>query len=106
MGLFDGQPRPDAGLDARINFSRRLTAADGSFDGVVIVVVDAAFFVSGYEPMKLGERGLLALIGSDGRIRVRRSGEALGVDGSIDYAHFVAGTDQVESPVRRVRNTS
>jgi diguanylate cyclase (GGDEF)-like protein len=105
VGLFVGQPRPDAGLDARINFSRRLTAADGSFDGVVIVVVDAAFFVSGYEPMKLGERGLLALIGSDGRIRVRRSGEALGVDGSIDYAHFVAGTDQVESPVRRVRNT-
>jgi diguanylate cyclase (GGDEF)-like protein len=101
-GLFVGQPPADAGLDARINFSRRLTAPDGSFDGVVVVVVEAEYFVSGYEPTKLGARGLLSLIGTDGRIRVWRSGDTVGVDGSIDYDFFITGGDYLDSPVKRV----
>jgi diguanylate cyclase (GGDEF)-like protein len=104
VGIFVGHPRADAGLDARINFSRRLTAPDGSFDGIVVVVVGAAYFVSGYEPMKLGDRGLLSLIGTDGRMRVRRSGDTLGVDGNVDYEALAPADDDVESPVHRVRN--
>ncbi len=103
VGVFVGQPRPDASLDARINFSRRLTKPDGSFDGIVVVVIDAAYFVSGYEPMKLGTHGMLAILGNDGRVRVRRSGDKLGVDGTIDYDSLIPQGDQIESPVRVLR---
>lgn len=102
-GVFVGQPPADAGLDARVNFSRRLNAPDGSFDGVVVVVVDAAYFVSGYEPAKLGQRGLLAVLGGDGRVRVRRSGDSLGVDGAVDPAALLPQSDPVESTVSVTR---
>jgi len=36
--------------DAKLQFSRRLNAPNAAFDGVVIVEVDAGFFVSGYKP--------------------------------------------------------
>lgn len=101
--VFVGQPRPDAGGDSRINFSRRLTTPEGEFDGVVVVVVDAAYFASGYEPAKLGERGLLALLGSDGHVRVRRSGERLEVDGRVDYSALISADDGFESPVVQQR---
>ena len=79
--------------DAKLEFSRRLDAANGAFDGVVIVAVDANYFVSGYEPAKLGEHGVLGLIGTDGIFRVRRSGEAVFSGDVIDYPSTVAGDE-------------
>jgi diguanylate cyclase (GGDEF)-like protein len=78
------------GDDRRLGFGRRLTAPDGSFGGVAVVEVDAAFFVSGYETSKLGERGVLAILGSDGVFRVRRSGNRVVVGGRTDYGSVVA----------------
>jgi diguanylate cyclase (GGDEF)-like protein len=67
-------------------FSRRLVTRQGEFDGVVIVGVDADYFVSGYDPAQLGERGVLALIGTADRIaKVRRTGATLVVGEAIDY---------------------
>ena len=77
----------------QLPFSRRLNAADGSFDGVVIVAVDANYFVAGYEPAKLGTRGVLGLLGADGVFRVRRTGDAVFSGDPIDYATAVAATD-------------
>jgi diguanylate cyclase (GGDEF)-like protein len=91
--------------DVRINFSRRLSAADGSFDGIVVVVVDVAYFVSGYEAAKLGEHGLLALLGADGEVRVRRSGEAVGVDGRVPLGNMVAEADAAQGAVHRLSTT-
>jgi diguanylate cyclase (GGDEF)-like protein len=71
--FFVGQAGRDAG--AQIHFSRRLIDPAGNFDGIVIVAVDAAYFVSGYETPISGEDGLLGLLGDDGVFRVRRTGE-------------------------------
>ena len=98
---FIGQlPRGPTG-EAKLPFSHRLVAANGEFDGVVIVAVDAAYFVSGYEQAKLGERGVLGLLGTDGVFRVRRSGDEVLSGDAIDYAAAVtaAGADEVDARI-------
>jgi signal transduction histidine kinase len=92
-----GQLPPGPTGDAKLPFSRRLSASNGAFDGVVIVSVDAAYFVSGYDASKLGEHGVLSLIGSDGVSQVRRSGEALYSGERIDYAAALQDSDATET---------
>ncbi len=82
--------------DVQLPFSRRLSAADGGFDGVVVVAVDANYFVAGYEPTKLGKHGVLGLLGADGIFRVRRTGDAVFSGDAIDYAAAVAGGDETD----------
>ena len=74
--LIGALPRGATG-EGRLPFTRRLNTANGDFDGVVIVAVDAAFFVSGYDGSKLGEHGVLGILGTDGIFRVRRSGDSM-----------------------------
>jgi diguanylate cyclase (GGDEF)-like protein len=83
--------------NAKLSFSRRLSDAAGAFEGVVMVAVDAAYFVSGYETSSLGEHGVLGLIGADGVFRVRRSGEALESGDHIPYESVVSTGDTPES---------
>jgi diguanylate cyclase (GGDEF)-like protein len=85
--------------EAKLEFSRRLDAPNGAFDGVVIVAVDATYFVSGYEPAQLGEHGVLGLIGTDGIFRVRRTGDAVFSGDTIDYASVVTGDEDQEATV-------
>jgi diguanylate cyclase (GGDEF)-like protein len=86
--LTEGQPVRSA-EGWRLRFGRRLTAQDGSFGGIAVVEVDAAFFVSGYEASKLGSLGVLAVLGSDGVFRVRRTGDRVSTGGRVDYDSVV-----------------
>jgi diguanylate cyclase (GGDEF)-like protein len=86
--FFVGQTARDAG--AQMHFSRRLNDQAGAFDGIVIVAVDADYFVSGYEPSILGEDGLLGLLGDDGIFRVRRTGERASYGEAADQAVIAA----------------
>jgi signal transduction histidine kinase len=88
-------PRGPTG-DAKLSFSRRLTASNGMFDGIAIVSVDAAYFVSGYTTSKLGEHGVLSLVGTDGISLVRRTGDGLFSGETLGYAAAVADPDAVE----------
>ena len=91
--FFIGQiPRGPTG-EAQLQFSRRLNDSNGTFDGVVIVSIGADYFVSGYEAAKLGEHGVLGLLGTDGVFRVRRTGDTLFSGDVIDYASAVATVD-------------
>ena len=72
----------------RLRFSRRLDAAD-VFSGIAMVEVDAAYFVSSYDASKLGDHGLLGLLGIDGIFRVRRAGEEVAAGDAVDYAAVV-----------------
>jgi signal transduction histidine kinase/FixJ family two-component response regulator len=87
--FFVGQPARDTAVDNNLYFSRRVNAADGAFDGVVVVAVDAAYFVSGYETSKLGAHGVLGIVGTDGIVRIRRTGESEFSGDVIDYASVV-----------------
>ncbi len=69
----------------KLHFNRRLDRADGSFAGAAIVSVSATYFVSGYETRKLGESGVLAILGRDGIFRVRRTGDSLYFGGVTSY---------------------
>lgn len=90
------QRNPDKG-EWKLQFSRRLNADDGTFVGVVLVSVDAAFFVSGYEPSKLGEHGMLGMLGTDGVFRIKRTGNDLSAGDVVDYASVVPGVDQPDA---------
>lgn len=90
--------------DWKLEFSHRLSAPNGDFAGVVIVAVDAAYFVSGYETSKLGEQGLLGLLGSDGVFRVRRTGETITAGGEVDYTAMVPNEDSGETPIQIIKS--
>jgi hypothetical protein len=81
--LIGQLPRGPIGAE-KLRFSRRLNDSAGAFDGVVIVAVDADYFVSGYEAAKLGEHGVLGLLGVDGVFRVRRTGDTVLSGDAID----------------------
>jgi diguanylate cyclase (GGDEF)-like protein len=91
--FFVGEiPRGAVG-NSMLRFSRRLNTAAGTFDGIVIVAVDAAYFVSGYETSKLGEHGILGLLGSDGIFRVRRTGDSVTFGEAANYAALVGAPE-------------
>lgn len=68
-----------------LQFNRRLKSPSGTEAGVALVAVDASLFVSGYETSKLGDHGLLVLLGRDGVVRVRRTGSRTFMGERIDY---------------------
>lgn len=59
-----------------IQLSRRISAADGSFAGMVVLAVDPAFLTDFYRDSGLGQLGILSLLGTDGVFRARRVGDA------------------------------
>jgi diguanylate cyclase (GGDEF)-like protein len=95
--FFVGRPPRGAGDETNLHFSRRLTGTDGSFDGAVIITVAAGYFVSGYEAAKLGEKGVLAIVGVDGIVRVRRSGDAQFAGEAVNYSTEIAGVAAPDS---------
>lgn len=59
-------------------FTRRLDTQDDEFDGVVLMAVDARYFTSFVSPATIGAGGIVALAGSEGRLRIeqRSDGES------------------------------
>ncbi|HYN22336.1 MAG TPA: diguanylate cyclase, partial [Thermoanaerobaculia bacterium] len=99
-GLMVSLPRqdPESG-EWVLRFTRRLEDEQGDFAGVAMVSVAADFFVSGYEAAKLGEEGVLGLLGTDGVFRARRTGEAITYGEVVDYATSIDGTEAEEIEV-------
>jgi diguanylate cyclase (GGDEF)-like protein/PAS domain S-box-containing protein len=81
-----GRPDRPASGEQPLHFSRRLDRLDGRFGGVVVVSAPAAYFASGYESAKLGNHGVLGILGSDGIFRVRRTGDDVVTGEETDYA--------------------
>lgn len=82
-----GKPRPDPDLGgAQLVFSLQLDENDEAFNGIVLIRVNAGYFVSSYDTGKLGQQGLLGLLGTDGVFRVRRQGGRIqaGIPGELD----------------------
>ena len=77
--LWVGRPQEEPGTgEWRLHVqSQARLAPDGKFAGVVMVAVDAAYFVSGYEPPNWASMACSACSASDGVFRVRRSGETV-----------------------------
>ncbi|UZE21559.1 GHKL domain-containing protein [Pseudomonas sp. B21-056] len=96
--LLISHPWKDPSTDEwRLRFSRRLDAPDGSFSGVARVEVDAAYFASSYDTSKLGDQGVLGLLGTDGVFRVRRTGESIEAGDAVDYAALVPDSEDTQA---------
>ncbi|MBL0845726.1 ATP-binding protein [Pseudomonas mediterranea] len=96
--LLISHPWKDPSTDEwRLRFSRRLDAPDGAFSGVARVEVDAAYFASSYDTSKLGERGVLGLLGTDGVFRVWRTGESIQAGDAVDYGALVPDSEDTQA---------
>lgn len=91
--------RSSVSQEWKLQFSRRLESSDGSFAGVAVIEADAAFFVSSYESKKMGNRGVLALLGTDGLFRVMRVGDTVSAGISLDYSQFMNEMTSLETNV-------
>jgi diguanylate cyclase (GGDEF)-like protein len=80
-------------------FTRRLSAADGSFAGVVAVSIGAAYFSEFYDDVKLGNEGMLAMVDLEGTVRTARVGDAVHTPTSPVMGHS-AVFDSTEGSMR------
>ena len=69
-----------------IQVTRRINKADGSFGGVVVIGVDPNYFAQFYQQVDLGEKSVIGLIGLDGFVRIRQSGNEINLD--LNYNNF------------------
>jgi len=60
-----------------IPFSRRLSAEDGSFNGIVLVSVTPDYFTSAYDETTLKTYGFFAILSADEKVRLARIGETI-----------------------------
>lgn len=60
-----------------IPLTRRINKPDGSFGGVVYIGLKVDYFLDFYQKMNLGQNQLIALVGLDGIVRARQSGNNL-----------------------------
>lgn len=58
-----------------IIFSRRLKNAAGGFAGIVMLSVNPGYFTSSYDHARMGNEGVLALLGTDGVMRAEQVGK-------------------------------
>jgi two-component system sensor histidine kinase BarA len=65
-----------------IQITRRISEADGSFAGVVVVSMPPSYFTRFYDDVDLGSQGVISLVGLDGLVRARagRDGQQQGQD--------------------------
>jgi diguanylate cyclase (GGDEF)-like protein len=87
-----------------IIISRRILAADGSFDGIITASLDPYEFRKFFSALDLGPGGVVSLVGFDGVIRARGDGAKGGIHASAfgvsvsgaralkEFRHSPAGT--------------
>lgn len=77
LGLFVGRTMAASSGARRwwLPLSRRVQDADGTFVGVIVVLMDPRHFSEFYRVSQFGREGAVALLGSDGRLLARRAGE-------------------------------
>lgn len=86
------------GAEQPLAFSRRLSEESANPQGAVSVLVDGAYFVSGYDMETLGVLGVLALAEEEGTFLVRRTGNDIFSGEQIDYEDLLTDNDGIGQP--------
>jgi diguanylate cyclase (GGDEF)-like protein/PAS domain S-box-containing protein len=94
--------RDAANTEWHLHFTRRLDDDAGNFAGIVIVETDPAYFTSSYERSRLGERGMLGLVGADGVVRALRIGDQMSFGQRMELGVGPGGVPTgLPNPLRR-----
>jgi signal transduction histidine kinase len=64
-----------------VHISRRINKPGGGFGGVAVVGLDPTIFTELYQKVDMGDNGLVAFIGFDGKLRARRLRSAVSFEG-------------------------
>ncbi len=82
--LHVGKPLPGRAPGKwSLPLTRRIAKADGSFGGVVLISLDPFSFTRLFRDVDLGREGVVTLVGLDGVVRARRSGERMDVGQNV-----------------------
>jgi diguanylate cyclase (GGDEF)-like protein len=87
-GLFISDPFTSRlrGGAPSIGLTRRISNADGSFGGVVLIAVNLEYFHNLFAGLSLGQHGSISLIGSDGVMVMRQPYDAHTIGRDISHA--------------------
>ncbi|HSJ49486.1 MAG TPA: GGDEF domain-containing protein [Gammaproteobacteria bacterium] len=77
----------------RVSFSQRYMGPDGNLKAIILVEVDAKFFVSTYDSKRMGAKGLLGFLTEDGLYLARRSGKVFSAGHRFDAGKVPQGLD-------------
>ena len=73
--LYIGVPMRDgAGSNWVIPVTRRITLGNGTFGGLVLILIDPEYFINFYRRTSIGRDGLVDIVGLDGVSRARQAG--------------------------------
>lgn len=99
IGLYVGKPYASRlrGGSLSIPLSRRISRADGSFAGVVLIAVQLEYFRKLFASLSLGPHGSVALIGRDGSMIMRQPYDEKVIGRNIrdasTFKHFLSATE-------------
>ena len=89
-----------------IQLARKMIAADGSFDGIVVVSLDPQYLSKFYDSVEIGAKGVVALTGTDGIVRARAAAGDTTIGQSMlgtrlldEYAQSPSGTFEAVSRI-------
>lgn len=86
----------------QIQIARRLDDKAGKFAGVIVLMIDPAFFVEDYDRIHVDEGGLVMLISRDTGLAIGRVDDKLFITDTID---FVAPADPINMPEELILKT-
>ena len=69
----------------QIQLSRRLNTRNGDFAGVVLIMIDPAYFVEDYDRLNVEDKGAVMLLSRDNGMSIARVDEHLIISDSIDF---------------------
>lgn len=73
----------------QIQIARRLNDREGNFAGIVMMMIDPAYFVEDYDRLHVDDHGLVMLVSRDTGLAIARVDEQLYITDTIDYVTSV-----------------
>ena len=73
------------GTEWQIHVSRRLSASDGSFAGVVVMVIEPSLFIDDYDRLDIDERSAVVLVSRSAGLSAGRLGESLFTSDTLEF---------------------